>query len=215
MKLLLCKEWKLALHPTSLIFLTLSALLLVPNYPYYVTFFYTTLGVFFICLTGRENHDLFYTLSLPIRKRDLVKARILFVVCIELLQAVTAIPFALLRARFPVPDNQVGIEANLAFFGLSLAMLGLFNLVFFLTYYRNPDKVGSAFVRASIALFFYMLFAELGIHAVPWMKTNLDTRNPAFLPTRIAVFCAGLLLYVLLTWLTYRRAARTFEALDL
>ena len=57
MNRLLQKELRLAMHPASVGFLLLSALLLIPNYPYYVTFFYTSLGVFFICLGGRENKD--------------------------------------------------------------------------------------------------------------------------------------------------------------
>ena len=34
MKHLLNKEFRLAMHPTNLIFLTLSAMLLIPDYPY-------------------------------------------------------------------------------------------------------------------------------------------------------------------------------------
>lgn len=52
MKTLLQKELRLALHPTAPLFLCLSAMLLIPNYPYCVVFFYTSLAVFFICLTG-------------------------------------------------------------------------------------------------------------------------------------------------------------------
>lgn len=47
----------------------------------YRVVFYTTLGIFFMCLSSRENHDLEYSLNLPVRKRDLVGARIL-TVCI-------------------------------------------------------------------------------------------------------------------------------------
>ena len=66
---LLYKEFKLALHPAAVLFLLLSSMMLIPNYPMYVLFFYNTLGIFFICLSGRENHDFAYSLSLPIRKR--------------------------------------------------------------------------------------------------------------------------------------------------
>ena len=71
---LLYKEFKLALHPAAVLFLLLSSMMLIPNYPMYVLFFYNTLGIFFICLSGRENHDFAYSLSLPIRKRDAVRA---------------------------------------------------------------------------------------------------------------------------------------------
>ena len=65
---LLYKEFKLALHPAAVLFLLLSSMMLIPNYPMYVLFFYNTLGIFFICLSGRENHDLAYSLSLPTRR---------------------------------------------------------------------------------------------------------------------------------------------------
>ena len=61
MKNLMRKELLLAMHPASVLFLLLSAMLLIPNYPYYVICFYTCLGTFFICLTGRENRDIEFT----------------------------------------------------------------------------------------------------------------------------------------------------------
>ncbi len=99
MKALLKKELALALHPINVIFLAMSAYLLIPNYPYYVTFFYTSLGIFFVCLTGRENHDVDYTMLLPVRRRDLVRARIGFAVGIEIAQLLTCIPFAIISQR--------------------------------------------------------------------------------------------------------------------
>ena len=46
MKNLMRKELLLAMHPASMLFLLLSAMLLIPNYPYYVICFYTCLGTF-------------------------------------------------------------------------------------------------------------------------------------------------------------------------
>lgn len=212
---LLNKELRLAAHPTALIFLALSPLMLIPNYPYYVTFFYTCLGIFFTCLGGRENHDIAYTAALPVGKRDLVRARFLLVILIQLLQAVTAAPFAYLRGTFPIPHNQVGIEANLAFFGLAFPMLGLFNYVFLTSYYRNPDKVGASFGKGSVAIGVYMILAETLVHIVPFMRDRLDTWDAAYLPERLAVLCAGLALYALFNLAACRRAERSFEALDL
>ena len=59
MKNLLYKELRLALHPTAILFLFLSAMLLIPGYPYYVVFFYTCLGIFCICRNGRESRDIY------------------------------------------------------------------------------------------------------------------------------------------------------------
>ena len=88
---LLRKEFKLALHPTAIIFLALSAMMLIPNYPYYVIFFYTGLAVFFICLSARENNDVVYSMMLPAAKSDIVKARILMAALLEIAQIVIEI----------------------------------------------------------------------------------------------------------------------------
>jgi hypothetical protein len=215
MKQLLCKEIRLTAHPTVFLFFCLSAMVLIPNYPYYTIFFYTSLGIFFTCLNGREFHDIPYTLSLPVRKRDAVTARFLFVLGAEIIQLLFTIGFSLLRTVLPLPDNQVGIEANPAFWGASLLLLGLFHLAFFGIYYRNPDHVGRAFAVSSIVMWVYILLAESCVHVFPFVKNQLDTYNPAFLKIQLLIFCGGLLAFCLLTLLAYRRAVHTFCALDL
>lgn len=215
MKNLLSKELRLCLHPAAALFLLLSAMLLIPSYPYYVAFFYNGLGAFFICLTGRENNDIPYTLLLPVKKRDLVKARIGFIVLLELAQLLLAVPFAVIRQRLPVGPNPVGMDANIALFGFSFVLLGLFNEVFFRSYYRNVNKVGASFLRASIAEFLLIAVLETCDHAVPWMRDRLDTPDPQFLTEKLIVLAAGILLFCLMTYLSYRKAARDFEAFDL
>ena len=73
MKALLFKEIRLALHPTTYLFMVIGAMLMIPSYPYYVAFVYTCLGIFFIFLSARENKDIIFTASLPVRKSDVVK----------------------------------------------------------------------------------------------------------------------------------------------
>ena len=98
--MLLKKEWKLVMMPVPLLFLLLSALVLVPNYPYYVTFFYTTLGIFLMMQFARENRDLYYMALLPVTKREMVRARFLLVLSVEALQVLVCVPFMLLRASY-------------------------------------------------------------------------------------------------------------------
>jgi magnesium-transporting ATPase (P-type) len=215
MKDLLAKEIRLAMHPTALLFLPLSAMLLIPNYPYYVVFFYTGLAVFFTCLAGRENHDVFYTLSLPVRKRDIVKARYALVVGMQLAQMVLALPFAALRQSFSLPGNQVGMDANIAFFGFSFVMLGIFNLVFFAVYYADTDKVGKAFNLSSIAVAAYMIVAEACAHVVPFVRDRLDTKDPLFLSEKLLVLFLGALFYTFATLASCRKSIALFERLDL
>jgi hypothetical protein len=215
MKNLLYKEARLALHPTSVIFLSLSAMMLIPDYPYYVIYFYTTLGIFFTCLGGRENHDIFYTMLLPVRKEDIVKARFVSVVVMQLAQIVLAAGFATMRRVLDMPGNQVGMDANIAFFGFSFLLLGLFNLVFFTKYYQNTDKVGFSYLSGSVVIAIFIVIAESSVHMVPFMRDCLDTRDPEFLGAKLLVLAAGMASYVALTLVAYRKSTRSFELLDL
>lgn len=215
MKQMLYKEWKLAFHPTVAMFWLLSAMLLIPNYPYYVAFFYTTLGLFFVCLTGRENNDQYFTLTLPVKKKDIVKARMLFAVMIELIQLLVAVPFVILRQRMLLSGNLVGMDANVALFAFAFVLLGSYNLVFFTRYYRRPDRVGTAFLAGSVIFGLLIVIFELLTHIIPFIRDRLDTPDPSFLGEKLAALAVGLALYLFLTWLGYRKAAHSFEKLDL
>lgn len=203
------------MHPAALCFLALASLVLVPNYPYYVTFFYTALGIFFICLSGRENRDAEFSLLLPMAKKDIVKARFITVLILEGITLILAIPFAVLRQQFDLPPNAVGIEANIAFFGFSLIMLGIFHLVFFGIYYNNIQKVGKAFVVSSCAMFFYMAVMEVLIHVLPFFRDKLDTMDPLFLREKLVILFLGVLLYLLFTVMAYKNSVKNFEKQDI
>ncbi len=215
MKALLMKEIRLAMHPTAPLFLGLSAMLLIPNYPYYVVFFYTALGVFFTCLNGRENQDVMFTMLLPVAKRDVVRARVALVLLLEGAQLLAAIPFAILRHVLIPAPNMAGMDANTALFGLALVELGLFNLVFFPTYYRDVRKVGTAFVKGASAVFGFILLAEAAAHAVPWVRDVLDTPDPRHLPSKLTVLALGAALFAGMTLLARGLAIRRFERVDL
>lgn len=215
MKNMIKKEIVLSMHPTAPMFLALSMMLLIPNYPYYVVFFYTSLAIFFTCLTGRENNDVFYTISLPVTKKDIVKGRFTFAILLQLAQMIVAIPFAIIRQNMPIPGNLAGMDANITLFGFSFIMLGIFNFIFFTIYYKDVNKVGKAFVWASIAVFVYIGIAETCVHVVPFVKNYLDTKDPQYLAYKLIVLGVGLALYSLLTYISYKKSIKSFENLDL
>ena len=128
MKALLHKEFTISLFPLPYCFWLLAGLLLIPNYPYFVTFFYASLGVMFLFQYNRENRDLNYMMTLPVAKTQMVKARIVQTVVIELGMLVVCLPFMAVRGLYSFLNNQVGFEANLALLGLGAVQLGLFNL---------------------------------------------------------------------------------------
>lgn len=213
--MLLKKEWKLVMMPVPLLFLLLSALVLVPNYPYYVTFFYTTLGIFLMMQSARENRDLYYMALLPVTKREMVRARFLLVLSVEALQVLVCVPFMLLRASYGSVKNAVGIEANVAFLGLSLVLLGLFNRIFFPMHYKNAYDLGKPFVVASVVEFFYIVLAEVCDHVIPYMKTVCESYALRDQLRQWPVLLGGAAVFALLTMAAERSSVRRFEQVDL
>lgn len=199
------------------IFLIMDAMLLIPSYPYYIAFIYTCLAVFFVFLTGRENKDVFYTVLLPIRKRDAVKARCWMIAIIELAQMIVAIPFAIIgRSINPNPQgNMTGIQANVAFFGLVFIMYALFNVILIPIFYKTAYKAGSALVWSGFAVLIYIAAAESSVKLIKPLKTNLDTSNPDMMIRQIPILAAGILIYGLTMILAYKKAANNFEKVDL
>ncbi len=215
MKLLIKKEWKLTVTPVPLLFLLLSALVLVPSYPYYVTFFYNALGIFLMLQAARENRDVYYMALLPLTKRDLVRARFSTIVTLQLLQALVCVPFMLLRRGYAEINNPVGIEANLAFLGSGFMLMGLFDLVFLPMHYKNGYDLGKPFVISSIVLFFAIVLLEALDHIVPYMKTVCESYASADLVRQLPVLLGGMAVYALEVWLAYRKSAAWFEKVDL
>jgi len=215
MKTLLMKEFRLATHPTNFIFLALSAMLIIPNYPYGIAFFYTSLGIFFLCLNGRENHDIEYSLMLPIAKSGIVKSRIGYAMIIEMLQLLLSVPFVLIRQHITPVYNEVGMDANLALFGLMLMMFGIFNWVFFTGYYRNPAKVGKPFILASSLMMLFIIVEESLTHVIPFFRDVLDTPDPQHLLPKLLTLAVGAAAFILLSLSAVRVSVKRFEKLDL
>ena len=216
MKKLLKKEFTLCLHPAVPLFLALSALLLTPNYPYLVTFFYITLGIFFICMSGRENHDITLTMCLPVSRKELVTARILLSCILQMTQLLLCAVMVLIRpAVLGDLTNAAGMDANAALLGEGLLTFALFNIIFFPAYYRDVRKVGVPFVKASAALLAFVGLDIVCTYAVPFVRDTLDTLDPAHLPEKavFAALCAAI--YALVSWAACRLSVKRFERLDL
>ena len=212
---LLKKEFKLCLHPTGPLFLMLCTMILIPNYPYAVSFFYVTLGVFFICLTGRENHDAAFTAALPVTRKQMVQGRILMVCCLEMLDLLAVGLMLWVKSLIGYTPNQAGMDANIVLLGEGFILFGLFNLLFFPNWYRNINKVGVPFLLASAAVFVYIVLAIVSTYAIPFVRDCLDTQDPAFLKEKLLFIAAALLLFLCAMWLSMKASVKRFERVDL
>ena len=214
MKAILYKQFHLVCHPMTLVFPLFGVMLLIPSYPYTVIFFYVMLGLFFSFINGREQKDIYYSALLPIRKRDTVKASVVFVLLIELASLLIAIPFALLSVRLnPLGGNAVGLEPNAALFAAALLLYALFNGIFLPAFYKTAYQVGMSFLKAVIPASIVMIVCELLPHvpSLAWLEDCTPIGQLRLLPL---VLCAAGI-YGVGMWLTYQKAANNYEKVDL
>lgn len=209
---LLRKEIMLTMHPSAVVFVALGAMLLIPNYPYLVVFFYTALGLYTTNVNARENNDVLYSLSLPITKRDLVKGRMLLSVVLELAMLIICVPVVIIKQNMNMP-NQAGLDANIALLGFGILMLGLFNLVYYCSYFKNTKRAGITFIWGCIAILFYIVVVE-GLMYVPQIGGVLDTPDSEHIAEKLVLFVICLIGYAAMTWLAYKKGAKSFEKTD-
>lgn len=214
MKALLYKQFRLVCHPMTLFFPFFGVMLLIPSYPYTVAFFYVMLGLFFSFMNGREQRDIYFSAQLPIRKRDTVKASVLFVWIIELASLLIALPFAVLSCRInPLGGNAVGLEPNAALFAAALVLYALFNGVFLPAFYKTAYKVGTAFLKAMLVVTPALLLCEALPH-VPALVI-LEDRTAAGQLRLLPLLLIAAVLYGVGLWMAYRKAAVNYEKVDL
>ena len=208
-KNLLLKELKLANLVLPAVMGSLCLLMLIPTYPLYVGLMYMCLAVFFTVMHFREANDVYFSMLLPIRKRDTVRARVLLCCLFEIAQLVVAIPVAVLR-NVLYESNPAGIEANPALFGSALIMFTIFNFLLLTMHYKTAHNIGVPFV----AVLLYISLAEVLIHIVPFLRTHLDVVGE-HVGTQLIVLAIGATVFVAGNILTYRVAAARFERVDL
>lgn len=209
------KECRLALQPAALFFECMACMVLIPDYPYFITFFYATLGIFFICIYGRENRDIEYSALLPVDRRMIVAARFCLCMMLELIMVGATALFSSLRPSLGLITNAAGMVPNAAFLGFAFLLLGVFNLLFFPMYYKDTRKIGVPYTIAAVVFSVGMVFL-MGATMTPESPLAVfDGYAPEFLALRIAVLIGGALLYAAMTFLSFRLSVRRFQKEDI
>ena len=213
MTTLLYKEIRLAAHPTSIVFIFLGCLVLVPAYPYSVIFMFGCLAPYITFLNARETNDAWYTAILPVTKRESVLGKCLLIASFQLFQLLFSIPFAFLRSALNIENNPVGLDATLAWYGFGLTVYAVFDFVFISSFYKSGYKAGKAFLLASIPMVLLILMVEAMPHipALTW----LDSYQPKHLLMQLPILAVAIICYAALLLFAYRISVKRFDKVDL
>ena len=213
---LLRKEMRLSASVLSYIFIAFAVLTLIPGYPILCGAFFVTLGIFHSFQNAREANDIVYSALLPIAKHDVVKGKFQFAVMIEMLGFLVMVILTIVRMTV-LSDAEVYREnalmnANLFFLGMSLVVFGLFNLVFIGGFFKTAYKL-SPFIPCIVAVFVAIVIAE-ALHYIPGLEAvNAFSFDDIVL--QICLLLVGVVLFAVMTYISYRKSCSNFEIIDL
>lgn len=213
---LIKKELFFTTHPSLWLFSLLGVLILIPDYPMIVAPGYVFLAIFTAFNVRRANKDIDFTVTLPVRRRDVVTGSAILIVAFETLM-LTVCGICAAIADFAVsPDgNVVGLDPNLAFFGVAMAGYGVFNLIFLPGFYRTGYKAGFPTLFGVTGYLALYAACETTVQLVPTLAATLDGLNPAYIGIRAAVLAVGAILFVALTYSGVKAGQKKFDKISL
>ena len=217
MRNVLRKEMRLSASILSYLFILFGLMFLLPGYPVLCGAFFVTLGIFQSFQTAREANDIVFSVLLPIAKRDIVKGKYLFVCLIEgcafLLMTLSVLLRMTVFAQSEVYRVNALMNANFFALGMACVIFGLFNLIFVGGFFKTAFKFARPFVTFIISCFL-VIFAAEALHHVPGLE-KLNAFGTDDLALQLTMLAAGILIFLLMTVLSFRKACRRFEKIDL
>ena len=229
MKNLFFKELKLSIHPLCYVFVLLFALMgLIPNYPACIGPVYVIAAYTFLFLganKGQTTNDLFYSCNLPLRKQDVVTARIVSVNFLKVLLFIPLIVCLLIRffVIYPaitkdggaIPDLGFDINQGLALFGVLILVLSLTDLIYLPWFYKTGKNIIGPTL---VGVIFYIIFALAGTMVLPKignLKAMVTIGGPEEnIFVQIGLFVGCLLASVGIEFLTHKLSKDNLLKLD-
>ena len=216
MKKLFYKELKLTANPLSYWFIAFSAMTMIPSYPILIGSVFICLGIFYTYQQLREYDDITYTVMLPVKKQDVVTAKYLFVLFIELMAFISCTLLTIIRMKFlgnaaPYDINPL-MNANAAYLGYLLAVFASFNGIFLAGFFKTAYKIGKPFILFCVVGFIIIFMGEV-LHHIPGLESLNDPANLSIL--QVAILAIGITVFMLCTWLFYQKAVKDFEEINL
>jgi hypothetical protein len=215
MKNLLYKEFRLFIPAMYFGIALFAALLMLPTFPAVISVSFFVVSIYYIFSDANANRDIEFTLSLPITRKQFVAARHISIAVIQLVQILAAVIFAIAAAALHPEVNRVGLNVNIAFFGIVLLAYTVFNAFFLPVFFKTCYKVFLPMLLGMIGMAVVFSLAEAAVNIIPALKATLNTLNPETLLRQILLLAAGIIIYVAGLYLTYRKSNRNFDKVNL
>ena len=226
MKALIYKELKLAMHPICYVFIVLFPfMILIPSYPLGIGFIYvlTCYPILFLGANkGQQSNDLLYSTLLPVRKKDIVMARILTVIFMQIafILVMTALyPVARIinnavaqsaenPSEYMIPG--LGLDSYVLLVAIALIGYAIADIIFFPIYYKHGKSIVMSTLFTILGFVVYIGVFTIGLPFIP----GLDILNNLHLGIQFAILGAAILISFGLHVVVYKVSSKRLEMVD-
>ena len=226
MKALIYKELKLAMHPICYVFIVLFPfMILIPSYPLGIGFIYvlTCYPILFLGANkGQQSNDLLYSTLLPVRKKDIVMARILTVILMQIafILVMTALyPVARIinnaiaqsaekPSEYMIPG--LGLDSYVLLVAIALIGYAIADIIFFPIYYKHGKSIVMSTLFTILGFVVYIGVFTIGLPFIP----GLDFLNNLHLGIQFAILGAAILMSLGLHVVVYKVSSKRLEMVD-
>lgn len=217
MKNLIYKELGLATHILTYLFLGFTLMTFIPGYPILCSAFFVCFGIFQSYQTSRENSDILYSVLLPVRKTDVVKAKFYVAVILQMIAFALCSVFTIIRMMFlseaEIYTTNALMCTNFVFLAFVLIIFVAFNLVFIGGFFRTAYNYGKPFIIFIILTFVVIGIAE-ALHYLPGLGW-LNSLGFDYLSRQLIFLASAFVLYVASTILACKVSQKNFNKIDL
>ncbi len=217
MKNLLMKEFRLSTQMLTYLFLLFAFMTFIPGYPILCGVFFVCLGIFQSYQSAREDQDILYSVLLPVSKREVVKAKYMAAVILQMTAFIICAICTAVRMIFlsdaKVYTTNALMGANFVFLAFVLLLFAVFNVIFMGGFFKTAYGVGKPFLTFIVVNFLVIGVAET-LHYLPGLGW-LNALDFSYVDTHFVIFIAAAALYVGVTILSCKISQDRFEKIDL
>lgn len=208
---LLYKEFKLTISPFYYVLpIFLSALMLIPQWLFFlVPLYFCFITVPNLFAGYKAQNDLSFSVMLPVKKSEIIKAKILSIISLEFIHIIFAAIFAVIHNNIYKTDN-LFFNPNVSFIGMIFIMFGIFNLVLFPMFYKTGYKYGAAVIVSTISALLFAAAMEMSVVFYHGIAVFFE----ADVKRQIVILAVSLIMFTAMSYIAYVISLKKFMKVD-
>ena len=204
-------------------------MILIPSYPIAIGFIYvlSCYPILFLGANkGQQSNDLLYSTLLPVRKKDIVLARIITVAIMQftyILIMSALMPLAMVlqnNINASAAEGQsaqipgLGLDGFVSVLGIAIIGFSIADIIFFPIYYKKGKSIVMSTLLTILGFVIYLGIFTIALPYIPGCEWYTNFLCKSGLGVQFIILGVALVIYVAMHFLTYKISAKRLEKVD-